>query len=238
MKKNKGFTLVELLVVIAIISILASFLLSAVSGALEYSRRTVCMNNLKQCGYTLMQYADDFSGNLFHQGLKDVPEGQPPSIIGHSLYGYKITDYLDLYLEDYSIWKCGNFNSGVNINDPSNSAMQIFSSFYYFPGRAYPDFNENKINPSNINMVSVSSKRTLMQDAAYIRYFQMECGNHGEGEFIKQWDDRPCWVEYRGFVDGINVLKYDSHVSWCAKENMVIFGYTHDRREHYLLSDG
>jgi prepilin-type N-terminal cleavage/methylation domain-containing protein/prepilin-type processing-associated H-X9-DG protein len=53
-----GFTLIELLVVIAIIAVLIALLLPAVQAAREAARRSSCVNNLKQLGLAVMNYAD------------------------------------------------------------------------------------------------------------------------------------------------------------------------------------
>jgi len=57
MKKN-GFTLVELLVVITIIAMLAGILVPAVNSAREAARRTICINNQKQIGFAINDYAN------------------------------------------------------------------------------------------------------------------------------------------------------------------------------------
>ncbi|KAF0178271.1 MAG: prepilin-type N-terminal cleavage/methylation domain-containing protein [Limisphaerales bacterium] len=68
--RARGFTLIELLVVIAIIAILAGLLLPALAGAKEKSKRTLCVNNMKQLGLTIIMYAGE-SNDRFPDGKRN-----------------------------------------------------------------------------------------------------------------------------------------------------------------------
>ena len=64
-----GFTLIELLVVISIIMVLAGMLFPTFTRARQSAITVDCISNLRQCGYALQMYRDDWDGRFPAQDL-------------------------------------------------------------------------------------------------------------------------------------------------------------------------
>jgi prepilin-type N-terminal cleavage/methylation domain-containing protein len=63
-QRKAAFTLIELLVVIAIIAIIAAILFPVFAAARDKARQAACFSNLKQIGYALHMYLEDYDDRL------------------------------------------------------------------------------------------------------------------------------------------------------------------------------
>ena len=144
MKKARSFTLIELLVVIAIIAILAAMLLPALQSARERGRRGSCINNLKQIGTSLTQYAQDNRekmpvGNCrtSHTVATALSVDNKAGTSGVYMNGYNVLVGQE-YLSDYGVYVCPSSTA-----KPGDSANATFTtadattanlSYGYIPG--------------------------------------------------------------------------------------------------------
>ena len=137
---RSGFTLIELLVTIAIIAALAALLLPAVQNAREASRRSSCLNNLKQLVLACQNYESAHrtlpSGYLAGtNGLTTVsiepPMQFPVSPSGGGALGPLFTEW---YVSDDWSWQAlilpqlGLSNLGVNTSEPRGTSSNLLAT--------------------------------------------------------------------------------------------------------------
>src|SRR5436305_6711175 len=62
--RKAAFTLIELLVVIGVIAVIAAILFPVFAAARDKARQAACFSNLKQIGYALHMYLEDYDDRL------------------------------------------------------------------------------------------------------------------------------------------------------------------------------
>lgn len=114
--QRKHFTLIELLVVIAIIAILAAMLLPVLNSARERARTVTCLNQQKQLGYVIMQYAEEYNGYMF------LCKGLQATARSNWIWYLQIINYLPKNFQSYDAVTCPYF--------AKKSALNYFNCSY------------------------------------------------------------------------------------------------------------
>ncbi len=144
MKKARSFTLIELLVVIAIIAILAAMLLPALQSARERGRRGSCINNLKQIGTSLTQYAQDNREKMpvgacrtSHTDASNLEVTNAVAKTGAYMNGFQVLVGQE-YLSDYGVYVCPSSTAkpgdSANATFTTENADSANLSYGYIPG--------------------------------------------------------------------------------------------------------
>jgi len=222
-----GFTLVELLVAISIIAILATLLLPTIAAAMERSRRVVCSNNFKQCGFALYAYASDnedrlpkVNGNVNSDADVYHQPGQP-----------NMVTYMRPYVADFKIWRCPATRA-IPIDNARNTKTEKRVSIVYWPHLSYGTSPHAFSAPANL--AHHGSKTPLMQDQLYFWSGQWRTNHSRGGTLQTPYADNPSLTMYfNGQPKGINILHGDGHVAWIPMSSALVRVFRRTQSDFY-----
>ena len=152
--RRSGFTLIELLVVIAIIAVLIALLLPAVQAAREAARRMQCVNNLKQLGLALQNYASSNSEALPPTGALS-PANNPQGPIGN--FGMKTR--LLPFIEQTSLYNTLNVSfNGFAPSGQNDTILVTQLNAFICPSDAnIPNYSYTMVNGSGAKQVGFTN---------------------------------------------------------------------------------
>ena len=213
----RGFTLIELLVVISIIMVLASMLFPTYSRARGTARQISCASNLRQCGFALVMYMDDWDEKLPPQNLY-VISGYSTSSTPRDLSGDENAVWVGQlyhYLRNGEVMRCKSADEGKvdRFNGVTiGFGINLLVTRYSLPGGSSPVWYSPRISV----MSGDASGIMVMADCSSITFAQTADGlmdvayaDAPSGTFKATDAADPSFMRH---VGGSNVLFADGHV--------------------------
>jgi prepilin-type N-terminal cleavage/methylation domain-containing protein len=210
--QHRAFTLIELLVVILIIAVLAALLYPALSGVLENSKRTNCINNQRQLLGGIVSYAGDHDGFLpacGWDGGSAHTTNQPGWLYGNVSVpqpgGNERPPLQNKYYKDGSIW--------IYINTP-----KIYFCPYDRPTALQLSQRNQKLSSycmngaANFYSADVESARIAQFSSNAICLWEQDEG--GNGFWFNDSSNQPDEGISKRHKDGALVGCFDGHVEW------------------------
>lgn len=212
-KKRGAFTLIELLVVIAIIAILAAILFPVFARARENARRSSFLNNLKQIGLGVMQYAQDYDEKYPAMSLDVVPT----FATGPQQYAnYNMWRQIYPYTKSWQILNCPSAiaNTTSAIPDGNDSTSYFVNGVIIRLG-------------DGLSMAAVSqpalrimvNEYTQVVAWAYQRPTLTDPNDPTKG--YRYWNEGGRSIHF----DGLNNLFADGHVKWRKESSLCVTDY-------------
>ena len=141
-ERRRGFTLVELLVVIAIIAILIGLLLPAINAAREAGGRANCINNMKQIGLGLLNYANANNSRL-------PPTAKWTGSTG-SATGWSFLEKILPYMEYSTLYNQlpQSDDPGIPTSTADNVALNTSIKEFVCPSNPNATFQNTNVSPN------------------------------------------------------------------------------------------
>lgn len=162
-RAKSAFTLTEILVVIAIIAMLAAILFPVFAKARENSRRTSCQSNLKQLGFGLMMYSQDYDE-------RTIPITRTGNLSDSPAISWTVA--LFPYTKNRAILRCPTNTSPVlgtnSVTGPSNTLNYSYNAYIGGQGCGTPLL---PTTPGRLlSQISLPAQTPLLVEAVGIGY--------------------------------------------------------------------
>ena len=196
--RSRGFTLIELLVVIAVIAILAALVMWAVQKALHAAASASCKSQLRQIGFSLQSYRQDYLRMFPQWGQARWPGDEAHGGTGINAYRVKPMVLFDAYLDKKSeVWVC-----------PSDPAAQTRGTSWWVSSY---QLNGNLAMVPDDRVKSPSRVITVPDCWDDWGWFEFPDSDPGGSDAPYKMAHHEAYNRHSG---GMNCLFYDGHITW------------------------